>query len=70
MGRSAVPSAISGHSGVVVNISMRSPMTSAVSSTFVPAIVGFQANAWRACTTSCESGCATHSRARYPIAPP
>ena len=61
---SSFPSAIIGHSGVVVSISSRSSITSAVSSIFVPAIVGFHANAWRACTASCDFGCATHSRAR------
>jgi hypothetical protein len=61
---------IDGHPGVDVISSTRPSTTSAVSSIFVPVIDGFHANAWRAWTTSCERGCATHSRARYPVAPP
>src|SRR4051812_26673055 len=58
------PSSIEGQPGVDVMISTRSPTTSAVSSILVPVIVGFQANASRGWTISCDRGWATHSRAR------
>ena len=64
MSEASSPPSISmvGHSGVVVMISMSSPITRAVSSTFVPVMVGFQANAWR-----CLDGL-LRLRVRHPLA--
>src|SRR5688500_2061429 len=50
-----------GQSGLVVTTSNPWSCTSVVSSTFVPVMLGFQANACRACTVSFEAGCASHS---------
>ena len=49
---------IIGQSGVVERISKPSAVTRIVSSTFVPVMLGFQANAWPSCTICSQAGLA------------